>query len=748
VLDWLPGGVYLRYPKIKPVFDVFYLKDEPRTAMFYSPAVSLKVLVEDRFTFEKSLLLMDGSKSVDEIASIVGREKEPVLDELVMNLELNGVLEEPIDFGLLEADLAGFIKKHGSTRTSAELLVVCLKGTGLFLRKLFDSIGFKKVRVVEADPQGNYLEAVTTGSVALKKPCFVFCFLNSTYWCDCRELNEFFVARKIPCLYSFTDGLVGPLVFSKESACLECMVSRFDGLLEVIPERYTLISGEHKNFGAGKQLMEWLLKKSIEALVFAVSEPSVEVGEFKSSPVCLGFVLNYWGNKKMRLVKMESCRACSSRCELNGFVPPKSAVLKLTNREYASTENGLRAVHPKETLEKAKEIIGGLGVVTDLAVNKVGKYSASSSDPTSPKLSSLLSKRTLLRMRVHAGKGVTPEQAKASAVMEAVERYCGKYQGSEPEVEASFDEVKGIAVNPLDFFIGVGEFESYSSHKKINWVWGYSLADNKPVLVPSVLAFLAYFNQKNARFPHYDSNGLAAGNCIEEAILHGLLEVLERDAAYIVELNGLCMPDLDINGVNDEIVKKVLFEIKEKKLGLYLKDFTNDLGIPSIGVFLESRGNSSDGLQFSSAVGTHLKPEIALLRALTEALSVFPRTQSKGSTLYKIHENWRVKGKRTTVFGSLKDFSTGNIKGDVLKCVELLKSKGYKTYIVDFSREAVPFSVARVLVSGVQPVYLTQFPRVSPRLKEVPVLLGFKPRVCQANLVGMFDVFWRISTSS
>ena len=748
MLDWLHGGERLKCPKIKPVFDVFYLKDEPKTAMFYSPAVSLKVLAEDRFGFEKSILLMDGSNSVGKIAGMVGREKEPVLDELVMNLELNGVLEEPIDFGSLEADLAGTVKKQGGARADAEILVVCIEGFGLLVKRLLGSIGFKKVRIVEADTQGNYLEAVTTGSVALEKPCFVFCFLNSTYWRDCRELNKFFVARKIPCLYAFTDGLVGPLVFSKESACFECMVSRFNGLLEVIPERYTLVSKTRKNFGAGNQLMEWLLKKSIEALVSAASESSVAVGEFKPSPAGQGFVLNYWGNKKMRLVKMESCRACSSKRELKGLVPPKSAVLNLSDKAYASTENGFRAVSPEKTLEKARAIMGGLGVVTGLAINKVGKYSASSSDPTSRCLSPLLSKRTLLRMRVHAGKGATLEQAKASAVMEAVERYCGKYHGSEPEVEASFDEVKGIAVNPLDFFVGVGEFENYSSRKKINWVWGYSLADNKPVLVPSVLAFLAYFNQKNARFPHYDSNGLAAGNCIEEAILHGLLEVLERDAAYIVELNGLCMPDLNISGVNDEMAKKVLSEIKEKNLTLYLKDFTNDLGIPSIGAFLESQGNSSDGLQFSSAVGTHLKPEIALLRALTEALSVFPRTQGAGSTPYKTHENWRVKGKRTTEFGSLKDFSTGNIKADILKCVELLKARGYKTYVVDLSRESIPFSVARVLVSGLQPVYLTQFPRVSPRLEEVPALLGFKPSVCQANLVGMFDVFWRISTSS
>ncbi len=719
-----PG--FVENPRIKPIFDVFFSATKRKEANFYSPGISFRVAVENEFNFERAVLLADGSNSLEDISKELGLSFGRT-EDFFSFLSVRNALEEKTDVSLLKKKLACFVKKQEMI-SGRELVVVSHSKAMDLIKWFFTSLGFERVCFVAVD-KGDFLESVKKKCDSGKNLFFVF-LLNSTYFFDCKKLNKELVLSGIPSVYSFFDGVVCSVPFPKKT-CFECFLLSLEELRGGKPGKHVLCPGKRAWFEGENELVEWLLKKTAEVIDSVLVEKK-----------CAPLVFFFGDNKAHPLLKRGRCSACSVKI-VPSLKPPKSAFLKLESRKYAFRENGARVVSPKKTLEKAKSITGRLGPI--LSVRRTSRVLSHSfsSDPLDPGLKRMLSQVSLSRMTVHCGKGVSEEQAMASAVMEAVERYCGKFQGFEPELRASFAQVKDFAINPLDFFIGRREFRDFDCEQEINWTWGYSFSLSKPVLIPSVLVYLAYLNIKNSDFLHYDSNGLASGNCLEEALLHGLLEVLERDANYIVLMNGLRMPDIELDSFNDPLIGKALSIIEAMGIKLHLKDYSNDLKIPAIAAFLEGTNKENGDTMFSVSVGLDLSPETALLRALTEALSIYPKGNSV-SVLGQARNLWS-KTEKSIKFSSMESLATGDLKLDFLYCVDLLKSQGYETFAVDLSKSGIPFSVVRVLVSGIQPVTLPAFQRISKRMFSVPKKLGFSPKPKPSDLSGFFDVYWRVS---
>lgn len=123
-----------------------------------------------------------------------------------------------------------------------------------------------------------------------------------------------------------------------------------------------------------------------------------------------------------------------------------------------------------------------------------------------------------------------------------------------------------------------------------------------------------------------DSNGNAAGSSLEDAVLQGMLELVERDAAAMWWYNRTSQPPVDLAG--EEWIDS--FRSVHAGLGreVWALDLTSDLGVP-VAVAL-SRQTSGEREDVMMGFGAHLDPALALRRALTEVNQMMPSVLAGG----------------------------------------------------------------------------------------------------------------------
>ena len=169
--------------------------------------------------------------------------------------------------------------------------------------------------------------------------------------------------------------------------------------------------------------------------------------------------------------------------------------------------------------------------------------------------------RTLGRPLAASGKGETDTQAKVSCLAEAVERYCAGYFGDEKRRTARLEDIGESAVDPralLQFSAdqyrrrdntNAGPSSAFTfvpmpfdPTRAIDWTPAWSLTHERTVFLPSLYCYFRYPPDPTHDFCRPDSNGCASGNTLEEAILQGLMELIERDACAIWWYNRACSP--------------------------------------------------------------------------------------------------------------------------------------------------------------------------------------------------------------
>jgi len=333
------------------------------------------------------------------------------------------------------------------------------------------------------------------------------------------------------------------------------------------------------------------------------------------------------------------------------------------------------------------------------------------------------------------GKGLTIGQNMASACFEFFERYCARMRPDDRLLEASYHEVARKAVDPRLFDLGKTTF---TPETKIEWVPAFFLTRNIPVLVPANLVYLPY--QADSLEKHIvlsDSNGIASGNNMEEAILHALLEVIERDHVNIGEYNRF--PYRRINpGSVPEVCHPLLKNLEKKGFRVYMLSGYTDLPIPFITVFLQHRKITS---RCAVSYGTYPDPVIALERAITEAVQMLPPSVN--------HKEWIKSGApqffqtefpEVIPFGSIPNIATNDILENIEICVDALKEIGSEVFVVDLSRPDIPFPAVRVLATRLQPRLNEDSLRLSDRFFEVPVKLGFHHRQRTASEIQLWPI--------
>ena len=150
---------------------------------------------------------------------------------------------------------------------------------------------------------------------------------------------------------------------------------------------------------------------------------------------------------------------------------------------------------------------------------------------------------------------------------------------------------------------------------EIEWSPVWSLRDERFKYLPTSLLY--FFYRGPGRYQvHADSNGCAAGNTLEEAIVQGFLELVERDAYAIWWYNRSQRAEVDLDQFDDPYIRDLKIQLAETGRRLWLLDITSDLGIPTFVTIAHWMEDGQEFVDFGS--GAHFDARIAALRAMTE----------------------------------------------------------------------------------------------------------------------------------
>jgi YcaO-like protein with predicted kinase domain len=233
------------------------------------------------------------------------------------------------------------------------------------------------------------------------------------------------------------------------------------------------------------------------------------------------------------------------------------------------------------------------------------------------------------------GKGIDDDSAQASALMEAIEVATAERTDFETVV-ASQTELKrfGAAYDRLDCLLRTGS-EPIAPDETIDWIEGFDLLRDRPVLVPLEATILRDAEQRRRYWQTTD--GLASGNFLWEAVLHGLCERIERDAIAIwlfrtdQEVRARCV---DTRSFADPVLEQLQRQIERSGLRLRLFDASCDSATPVFCAYISpsevERAESWKHFDLSSGWGCHPQPLRAAIRAVTEAAQTRLTTISAG----------------------------------------------------------------------------------------------------------------------
>lgn len=357
---------------------------------------------------------------------------------------------------------------------------------------------------------------------------------------------------------------------------------------------------------------------------------------------------------------------------------------------------------------------------------------------------------------VYSGKGATKLDAKASALMESIERYCSLPSGNQKKmIQGSYKEVSKMSKTLHPSNVVEPMLIEYDEDMIMDFLLGYDLINSEQILVPTPLALFRYSAKPPAinPFAYHHTNGLASGNVLEEAICHSLCEVIERDATSLAELHASALPyntlrtmtkylsdngmdidpinstefvdddtkysDVDISNIDFEPVSNLVKRFNDSNISLMIKDITSPIGIPtfnasSIEWITENYGYLAEGH------GTHPDARIALLRAITEVSQTRAaniqgarddlRKISYGNSNSDEKKTWQfMKSKNSIPFSEIKSYVNDDILDDIKLILSRLRSNGLnQVIVVDLTNPQIKIPVVRTIVPGLETFKITK----------------------------------------
>jgi oxazoline/thiazoline synthase len=549
---------------------------------------------------------------------------------------------------------------------------------------------------------------------------------------------------------------VGPLFVPGKTACWHCLKQRLTINLPIesylqrhCPERVPLsvpltflpVSVNIALNIAATEIFKWVTgdrQSGIEGTLISYHSRSTEI-------------------HKHTVIKRPQCLSCGER-----DLQPQP--IKLEHRSTTvRNDGGYRICSPAATLQQHEHqispitgIVRGISKIpvagTDLNHTYVAKHHFA---PNFDDLENL----HLNIVGRSAGKGKTESQAKASAFCEAIERYSGSFDGDEIRSKHSYRSLGELAIHPnhcMHFSPSqyqqrqswnqacTGWFQQvpapFDEESIVEWTPVWSFTDRIFKYLPTAYCYYGY-PQTAPPMCWGDSNGCASGNTLEEAILQGFMEVVERDCVGIWWYNRLQRPQVDLTSFDDPYFAALKADYLKRDRDLWVLDITSDLGIPTFVAITRRLDRAVEDIVLG--FGTHFDPTLAIGRALTEVNQILPNvlvTNGDGSTKYPRSYNplaiewWQTATLANQPYlcpderlpqrkkSDYVDRANHDLFEDILTCQQIVESLGMEFLVLDQTRPDAGLKVAKTIIPGMRHLWK----RLAPgRLYDVPVSLGW-----------------------
>jgi oxazoline/thiazoline synthase len=561
---------------------------------------------------------------------------------------------------------------------------------------------------------------------------------------------------------SGVEAWLGPLFRPGVTGCWECLAQRLRG------NRPVEAFFASRNASAPSDLIPVVSLPSTSRL--ALDLAATETARWLAgggSPLeghVLSLDLRNLDQRRHTLVRRPQCPRCAAEAIDRGWMPAPPVLQRRSKR--FTEDGGHRSCPPEETVQRFQHHISPVtGVVRDLrrlhlpgGEAVVHTYAATHAFPGHH--------RDLAGIRwglshTAAGKGMSDAQARASALCEGLERYSATWHGDEPVLRAKLDQLGDDAIHPnacmnfspaqyarRDAINAAGSAYQqvpppFDPTAGIDWTPVWSLTRGRFRYLPSAYCWLGYPASMATACCFADSNGNAAGNTLEEAVVQGLLELIERDAVAVWWYNRVRRSVVDLDSFDEPYLARIREVHRSMNRGLWVLDITSDLGIPAFAAI--SRRTDGPGEQILVKFGAHLDARIAVLRAVTEVNQHLPwagasvKDGGPGAKLEDPYARWwwehaTVEAQPYLLpaadvparcAGDYPRARSDDLLDDITYCRQIIERCGMEVLVLDQTRADIGLPVVKVIVPGLRHFWS----RLAPgRLYDVPVQLGWLPR--------------------
>ncbi|MBP2325797.1 ribosomal protein S12 methylthiotransferase accessory factor [Kibdelosporangium banguiense] len=358
----------------------------------------------------------------------------------------------------------------------------------------------------------------------------------------------------------------------------------------------------------------------------------------------------------------------------------------------------------------------------------------------------------------NGGKGVTPLHGKVSAMCEALERHSGFFHGDEERVRGSYKSLRDQAVHPSTCqlfdqrqYPGRSAWNAahspfqhvpdpFDDNAVVDWTPVWSLTHERHRLLPTAMLYYGAPPESGSVSLYADSNGNAAGSSLEDAVLQGMLELVERDSVAMWWYNRVTRPQVDLTAFGDQWIDELKAVYAGLNREVWVLDVTADSKLPTMVALSRRTDGGCEDIMFG--FGAHLDPRVALRRALTEMNQLMPVVVDGPEGRYGWAEREPVEWWQTATIANQpyllpdrtirarvpEDYGyepTTDLLDDVETVRRRVESLGLEVLVLDQTRPDIGLPVVKVVVPGMRSFWA----RFGPgRLFDVPVALGWLPR--------------------
>lgn len=371
-----------------------------------------------------------------------------------------------------------------------------------------------------------------------------------------------------------------------------------------------------------------------------------------------------------------------------------------------------RTRHPRETLAEYRRHMPALGITRLANVTGLDSIGIPVYVAVRPNARSLATSQ---------GKGLDPDAARASALMESIETWHAETIDN-PVRWDSYHSLARAAGRGGDGVVDPRELPFYrepSTAAPGGWVLGFDVAGQVPCWVPLDAVTMNFVGtpERGTELVR-SSNALASGNHVLEAIVHALCEAIERDAESLWRLDPE-LHQVDLGSVADPSCREVLERLTRAGVSAAAWDLTSDVGVPTYASAIleppDPSGMRSMGIHYG--FGCHLAPEVALSRALTEAVQtrlsyvsgsrddLFREDYQRNRDPELVAGIWEeiASTASTATLAARPSLATDTFEGDLAALLAAVRRVGIeRVVVVDLTRPSLGLPVVKVIVPGLE----------------------------------------------